>query len=242
MPGREYSEHEYIVGMLTTPTTSGGTTVSGGGGGGGEAPITWSNKYSLDNAPGWWKGMMPSRWTAETEFAAMANALLPYMSAEDQRALGSTLSRLFPDAFSSYSPEQTDYPTPVTAIPETQQTYFQSQQRADEILSALNKMKEASGQDESKFGPGYQYLRHLAQTMKDFGAPTGAKNMSRRQIINLYGALDPLLAETKGEQLGAYGEVARSLTQPFFSAAGLLEVSKDESGKWTFGKANKSWF
>lgn len=224
------------------------------GGGGGEAvagpveatpaavPITWSEKYQLPGSPEYWRGMMPSQWTPETELAAMSNALMPYLSPEDQRALGSNLSRMFPDAFGSYSSEKTQFPQPATSLTPPTSSYFQSAQRATDILSALDKMKEASGQEESKFGPGYQYLRQLASTMKDFGAVAGAQNMSRRQMVNLFGALDPLLAESKGQQLGAYEGLAKSMTQPFFTAAQLLNVGKDESGNWVFGKANKSWF
>lgn len=222
---------------------------SGGGGGGGEGggepaatPITWSSQYELPGAPSWWKGMMPSQWTPETEFAAMVNALIPYMSGEDQRQMGVQLAQLFPDGFGTYSPEQTSYPTPPTSISQETSTYYQSQKRASDILSALDKMKAVSGKDEKALGPGYLYLRTLAQTMKDFGAGTDAKNMSRRQIVDMYGALDPLLAQATSEQLGAYEGVAKALTQPFFSAAKLLDVYKDESGNWVFGKANKSWF
>lgn len=248
-PGQEVNE--IIAAQGVQPQAAPLTADYGGGEGGGytepvepaPVPITWSEKYQLPGSPEFWKGMMPSQWTPETEFAAMSNALMPYLSPEDQRSLGSNLARLFPDAFGNYSPEKAAYPEPqAPGIAPATSTYFQSAQRAADVLSALDKMKEVSGQDESKFGPGYQYLRHLADTMKDFGAPTGAQNMSRRQMVNLFGALDPLLAEGKGQQLGAYEGLAKSLTQPFFTAAQLLNVGKDESGNWVFGKANKSWF
>lgn len=247
-PGQELQELAYAQ-SIQPPAPTVIYYGGGGGGGTGEAgepapvPITWSEKYQLPGSPGFWKGMMPSQWTPETEFAAMANALIPYLSPEDQRSMSSNLSRLFPDAFGNYSPEKTQFPEPqAPGIAPATSTYFQSAQRASDILSALDKMKEVSGQEESKFGPGYQYLRHLATTMKDFGAAPGAQNMSRRQMVNMFGALDPLLAESKGQQLGAYEGVAKSLTQPFFTAAQLLNVGKDESGNWVFGKANKSWF
>jgi hypothetical protein len=163
------------------------------------------------------------------------------MSGEDQRQLGSSLSRLYPDAFGSYSPETTQYGTTPELTPGITH-YFQSKKRAGDILTALDKMKEVSGQDESKLGPGYQYLRQLAKTMQDFGADEDDLRMSRRQIKQLYGALDPLLSETQGEQLGAYNQVARGLAQPFFTAATLMGVQKDSSGNWVFGSPNKSWF
>jgi hypothetical protein len=172
----------------------------------------------------------------------MVNALIPYLSVEDQRSIGSSLSRLFPDAFGSYSPEKTTYPTPPTSIKPEQEFYFQSQQRANDLLTALDKMRAASGKEESKFGPGYQYLRQLATAMRDFGAKPGESQMTRGSLVRFYSAVDPLLSETKGEQLGAYGEIARAITQPFFGANKLVNVFKDESGNWVFGKANTGWF
>lgn len=186
--------------------------------------------------------MLPSQWTPETEFAAMANALMPYLSTEDQQAMGSNLSRLFPDAFGGYSPEKTTYPKPASTISDQAHIYYQSQKRANDLLSALDKMKAASGQEEKKFGPGYQYLRQLASTMKTFGGAEGAHGMSRRQQINLYSALDPLLAEAKGENLSAYGEIARAVTQPFFGGGKLLDVYKNSEGTWVFGNPNTGWF
>jgi len=231
----------YVPPTSTPPTSGGGMPVSSPPTAPATNPLTWSNKYGLPGAPEWWKGMMPSQWTPETEVAAMANALIPYLSAEDQRQMGSTLSRLYPDAFGSYSPEQTKYGTTPDLTTEVSH-YFQSKKRAGDVLSALDKIKEASGQDESKMGPGYQYLRQLAKTMQDFGADEDDYRMSRRQIKSLYGALDPLLSEAKGEKLGAYGEIARGLAQPFFTAAGFMGVKKDASGNWIFGDPNKNWY
>lgn len=205
-------------------------------------PLTWSEKYQLEGSPSWWKGMMPSRLTPETEVASIMNALIPYLSTEDQRQMASSLSRLFPDAFGNYSPEKSDLGTPTPGVTDQQKEYFLSQQRAGNILNAMDKMKEASGKGEKDFGPGYQYVRQLAATMKDFGSAEGYKQPSRRQIIDMYSAFDPLLAEGGGEKLGAYSELARSIAQPFFGAGKLVPVSKTESGDWKFGEVNKSWF
>ena len=230
------------------------TSASGGGTSGGTytgsspapapepEPLTWSDKYQLEGSPSWWKGMMPSRLTPETEVASIMNALIPYLSIEDQRQMASSLSRLFPDAFSNYSPEKSNLGTPTPGVNDQQREYFMSQQRAGNILNAMDKMKEASGKGDKDFGPGYQYVRQLASVMKDFGSAAGYKQPSRRQIIDMYSAFDPLLAEGGGEKLGAYSELARSIAQPFFGAGKLVPVSKTESGDWKFGEVNKSWF
>ena len=205
-------------------------------------PLTWSEKYSLGGAPTWWKGMVASQHTPETEFATIMNTLIPYLSTEDQRQFASSLSRLFPDAFGNYSPEKSDLGTPKGTITPEQEQYFLSQKRAQDILGAMDKMKEATGKSDKDFGPGYEYVRQLAATMKDFGAREGYSQPTRSQAIKLYSAFDPMLAEGKGEKLGAYGEMARSLAQPFFGAGSLIPVSKDQAGNWVFGQNNKKWY
>lgn len=205
-------------------------------------PLTWSETYQLANAPTWWRGMTASQLTPETEFATIMNTLIPYLSTEDQRQFASSLSRLFPDAFGGYSPEKTNLGDPTSTITDEQQKYFLSQKRAQDILGAMDKMKAATGKSDKDFGPGYEYVRQLAATMNDFGAREGYSQPTRAQQIKLYSAFDPMIAETQGEKLGAYGEVARSLAQPFFGAGSLIPVSKDQSGKWTFGETNKKWY
>ena len=220
-----------------TSTTTGGTVTPAA------TNLSWDLDYNLANAPSWWKGMMPSQWTPESEFAAMTNALMPYMTIEDQRQLGSHLSRLFPDAFGAYSPEQTKFGSPRAYLYPEQKYYFLSQDRGRDMLGALTKMQQATGKGEADMGPGYQYLRHLAQTLVQYGnRPGDTKGMSRIQQKQFYSAIDPLLAEAQGEQLGAYGELARSITQPFFSAGSLVNVGKTDNGEWVFGKANTKWY
>lgn len=205
-------------------------------------PLTWSEKYQLEGAPTWWKGMVASQHTPETEFATIMNTLIPYLSTEDQRQFASSLSRLFPDAFGHYSPEKSDLGTPKGMITPEQEQYFLSQKRAQDILGAMDKMKEATGKSDKDFGPGYEYVRQLAATMKDFGAREGYARPTRSQVVKLYSAFDPMLAEGKGEKLGAYGEMARSLAQPFFGAGSLIPVQKDQAGNWIFGENNKKWY
>lgn len=205
-------------------------------------PLTWSETYQLANAPTWWRGMTASQLTPETEFATIMNTLIPYLSTEDQRQFASSLSRLFPDAFGHYSPEKSDLGTPKGMITPEQEQYFLSQKRAQDILGAMDKMKEATGKSDKDFGPGYEYVRQLAATMKDFGAREGYARPTRSQVVKLYSAFDPMLAEGKGEKLGAYGEMARSLAQPFFGAGSLIPVQKDQAGNWIFGENNKKWY
>lgn len=243
----DFGFYNYAMQQQAQNQAQGGGGYSGGGYSGPQEPpapppLTWSEKYQLEGSPSWWKGMMPSQMTPETEFAVIMNTLIPYLSTEDQRQFASNLSRLFPDAFGHYSPEQSDLGTPSVQMTAQQKDYFLSQKRAGDILGAMDKMREASGQDEKKFGPGYQYMRQLAATMKDFGKKEGYNMPTRADIVKMYSAFDPMLSETSGQQLGAYGEVARSLAQPFFGAGKLVNVGRDEQGNWKFTGQNKSWF
>lgn len=226
-----------------------GGGVGGGVGGGMQAPqmpaapapITWSDKYTVPGAPTWWRGLMPSQWTPETEFASIVNSLIPFLSPEDQRQMGSYLSRLFPEGFNIYNPERVQYTFPQEEVTSADRQRFLSAQHAQRTLEALDKVKAASGKEEKDLGPGYKYVRQIAQAMKDFGG-TSEGVQTRRQTRDLFSTLDPLLAESKGEALGAYGEIARAMTQPFFSAGRLVDVARDEQGNWTFGRANRKWF
>ena len=239
-----YGTNKPVYGAPPPPTYSGGSNYQAPSASSAPQPppLTWSETYQLSNAPTWWRGMTASQLTPETEFATIMNTLIPYLSTEDQRQFASSLSRLFPDAFGGYSPEKANLGDPTSTITDEQQKYFLSQKRAQDMLGALDKMKAATGKSDKDFGPGYEYVRQLAATMNDFGAREGYSQPTRAQQIKLYSAFDPMIAETQGEKLGAYGEVARSLAQPFFGAGSLIPVSKDQSGKWTFGETNKKWY
>lgn len=228
------------------PSSDEDQTGGGGGWGGGEAPqpkeITWSQTYSVEGAPEWWKGMTPSEWTPETEFASIVNALIPYLTVEDQRQMASYLARLFPTGFGDYNPEKTSYaPPPPPTTETTDHLKYFSAQRAENALSTLDKLKEAVGKKDDELGAGYSYMRQIIKAFKDFGG-TPENAQTRRQYISMSAALDPLFAESKGEQLSAYGEIARSFARPFISTRPLIKVSKDEQGNWIFGKGNKKWY
>lgn len=224
------------------PEGGGGGSGGSGSGSGEEAPkeITWREAYSYEGAPSWWKGMMPSEWNPETEFAAIVNALIPFLTPEDQRQMGSYLARLFPKGF-SYNPESVEYTPPPPSVETGDRQKYLSSQRAEEALKVLDEVKRLSGKKDEELGPGYSYIRQIVKAFKDFGGtPEGIQ--TRRQVLNLYSTVDPLLAESRGEKLGAYGEIARAIVQPFMASGTLVNVSKDEQGNWVFGKGNKKWY
>ena len=108
-------------------------------------------------------------------------------------------------------------------------------------MEALSNMISAAGKKEKDLGPGYGYLRQIADAMKDYGG-TATEAQTRAQQTQLLGALDPLMAESKGDALSAYGGVARMVEAPFFSAGQLLPVQRLQDGSYLFGKPNPQYY
>lgn len=222
-----------------SPYPGGGGGDGGGGGTGGD--VTWSEGFSLGNAPSWWKGFMPSDMSnPQAGYAAMLNALLPSLSTEDQRIVAGNLARMFPDTFGSYSPEGNQSFAPATQLSTEMIRQFTSKERGQGILDALTKMMQASGKTEKDMGPGYSYLRQIASAMRDFGGASG-ESQTRMQYMNFLGAMDPLLGESKGQELAAFSPIASMLATPFFSAGQLQPVTKTATG-YRFGQANRNLF
>jgi hypothetical protein len=228
-------------GGYSAPEPFGG---GGGGGGGGfsepePVPITWADTYNVEGAPAWWKGRTPSALDPNSEYAMLVNALIPYMSPEDQRMAGSNLAQLFPDAFGGYNLEVTP-PPPTAAVyqpaPKTQRAYF-DQSRAIGALGTLDKVRTIMGKEPKDLGPGYQYLRNIATAHRNYGG-TIPTPQTRAQYQQLMGMLDPLLGQAKNENLAAYGPIAQAFALPFTSSGPLRDTFKDETGRMRFGRPN----
>lgn len=210
------------------------------GGGGGQKKITWEEFDLGTGGPEWWKAMKPSQWTPETEYIALANIMLPHMSPEDQRNVSANIFQMVPEYFGHLDPEMLDIPAPSEPLSSSMRQRFQSARRGGQSLNTLEAMLGATGREREKFGPGYNYLRTLADTIQDFGGGGGLP--TRTQRTQFRGALDPLLAQSQSGPLGAYSGIARALTQPFFSAGILDPITKNRSGQSWFGRANPQWF
>jgi len=180
--------------------------------------------------------------TAESEYMATMNAMLPFLSPEDQRSIASSLSRMDPEFFGAYSPETVPFIPPPDITTDLRRSY-QSSQRAESALSALSNMLAAAGQSPEKGGPGYQYLRQTADVLRDFGGPNSGENITATNIQSMLGALDPLFAEGKGNSaLAAYEPLARMFSQPFFSAGSIYPTSKLPNGRIIMGAPNPRYF
>ena len=129
-------------------------TQKGGGGRGGSSvsvlapapapvppPLTWSEKYTVEGAPDWWKGLVPSQVNSNTSYLGLINNLIPFMSPEDQQTMASSLYRFDPKTFSAYNPETLTIPAPsdlTTGI----RSQFTSTGRGQAVLEAQPWLEE----------------------------------------------------------------------------------------------------
>lgn len=216
------------------------TNEDGGGGPPKPPPLTWANKYTVEGAPSWWRGMVPSRLNAQTEYATILNSLVPYMSPEDQRYTASVLYRLYPAGFGkTYDAERTPMEAPPAKLTTEERREMVSADRANQMLATLSKVRKLGGAKGA--GPGYKFLRQVATAQRDFGAKEG-EGQTRQQYSQMAGALDPLIAETKGEKLSAFSELTRMITQPFYTAGKVTPTSELENGKTVFGESISNYY
>jgi hypothetical protein len=89
---------------------------------------------------------------------------------------------------------------------------------------------DISGKEADDFGPGLSFLRSIADTISSFGLTSGASQLTETQQMQMLAGLDPLLAQTKSDQLSAFGPLARSFANPFFSAGSLTGTAKNTFG------------
>jgi hypothetical protein len=194
----------------------------------------FNESYSVEGAPSWWRGFTPDVWNPESEYMTLVNSVLPFLSPEDQRASAQSLARMYPE-FAGYGADANPgYAPPPTEMGSESVNQFLSASRSQQITDALEKMAAASGRKKEEFGPGYSYFKQLAATLGDYGAKGGGEGITRTNYQQLLGQLDPMLAESGGGQLGAYGSIAKMLTNPFFTAGQL--------GNVIFGQANSKFF
>jgi hypothetical protein len=227
------------------PGGGGGSDNSGGGGGGGggggegspeaaAAIAKFNETYKLEGAPSWWRGFTPDVWNPESEYMTLVNSVLPFLSPEDQRASAQSLARMYPE-FAGYGADANPgYAPPPTEMDSGSVQKYLSAARSQQVTGALEKMAQASGRKKEEFGPGYSYFKQLASTLGEYGAKGNGEGITRTRYQQMLGQLDPMLAESGGGQLGAYGAIAKMLTNPFFTAGQL--------GNVIFGQANSKFF
>jgi len=236
------------MGEVPAPVyTGGGSGGWGGGSGVAIAPTTWSEGYTLEGAPDWWRGLVPSAYDAGSEYIALYNSMIPTLSPEDQRAVGTYLYGAIPEdqrsPFASYNPDTANFAAPPGEMTTALKEKYTSSQRGQSALSALNTLKGVSGV-EGEMGVGYDFLRSLLGVVQDFGGGVPGSNdrQSRQQFTQMQSGLDPLKGQTKTGALGAYSSLASQLSSPFFSAGQTVPRIQNKAGRYVFGKPNAEFY
>ena len=186
---------------------------------------------NIAGAPDWWRALAPDVYNPLSEYQTFSNLLIPFLSPEDQRTAASNLFQSDPEQFSSYNPELLGSVAPPSEITPSLRRQFFSGERATKALGALDRLLEVSGKSAEEFGPGYNFLRGIADAMSDMKLTSGASQLTETQQSQLLSTLDPLLAQTKSKQLSAFGPIARSFVNPFFSAGALTGEVKNRFGQ-----------
>jgi len=214
-----------------------GTTGGGGGGRRGfveELGITANQSptnatfspydHTIAGAPEWWRALAPDIINPVSEYQTLSNLLIPFLSPEDQRTVSTNLFQSDPKQFSFYDPELLEGLTPAREItPQIRHEYFTGD-RANRALQSFDDLLKISGRKPEDFGPGYNYLRGLADTFRDIELTSGATQLTETQQSELFSKLDPLIAQSQqggARELQAYGPISRSFVNPFFSAGAL---------------------
>jgi len=224
---------------------------SGGGGGGAVGVgdnVTWSEGYQVENAPDWWRGLVPSAYTPNSEYVALYNAMIPYMSPEDQRVAGKYLYSVIGsdqvEPWGTYNPEMMDGITPPASITPDITEEFTSSDRVQNALQTLSKLVEVSGRDEKAMGAGYGFLRNILSTIGEYagGSVGSGDRQTRAEYRATQGALDPLLSQAKSGELSPYQAVASQVSSPYFSAGNVVPISKSATGQFRFGNRNPEFY
>jgi hypothetical protein len=189
------------------------------------------------------------------------NAMIPYLSPEDQRNAAAQLYSMDADHWSAYKPEGIQATVPVTeetalaaaregtpAGPVINREYFQSRLRSRDAINLLSQLRDQTvGGNRWKISPGYTLLQQILGASEQFGgggssgkygsyADTGRQ--TRSQQLAMMGALDPLMASAKSPEAGGFGAIAQMLASPFFSQGAVNPTYQGPGGRVLFGRQN----
>ena len=84
----------------------------------------------------------------------------------------------------------------------------------------------------------------IADVLGDWGSEGQHNRMTATEMQAMQAALDPLLAEAKGSgsKVSQFSEIARMITEPFFSAGQLWPKSQGTGGQVVYGAPNPRLF
>jgi hypothetical protein len=188
-PGSFFGNNQEALNQALVDLGYGGTTGQGiiptsNFGGGGAAPTTAvfsEADINISGAPEWWRALIPDVNNPISNYQTLSNLMIPLLSPEDQRTVATNLFQSDPEAFALYDPEALDpAQVPGEITPELRRQFFTGE-RAQDALGAFDQLLATSGKTAEDFGPGYNYLRSIADTIGGFGLTSGANQLCWRQ-------------------------------------------------------------
>jgi hypothetical protein len=157
----------------------------------------------------------------DVAWAVMTNAMIPYLSPEDQARIANQLYTVWGKGFEGYAPSAVtagelamdpDFAFMTgQAMPDT--SYFMGTQRSADAMATLADLlaKEAGG-DINKVGAGYRWLQDMLGGISETGGGS-----TRQQYMEMLSNVDPLLASAKSGELAAYGPLGEALIKPYYT-------------------------
>jgi hypothetical protein len=281
-PAMDYAEQYGLENILGYPQ-AGGIDFFGGQGSGAPAdlppllpPTAPAGGYEMFKwgeggyeaaggaAPDWWQAFLPEKVTPETAYGAMLNAMIPFLSPEDQVRTAHSLYAMFDTEMSHYKPgkipevstvseDQARYLAeqgrPVSGVwgggrereteplSDQMRRYYMSSQRSKDAIRTLSNMREAMVQGNRwKLGPGYKWLQNVLESTGARGA-SGTTAQSRQDYLSMLGSVDPFLSQAGSGELQPFGPLGQMLSKPYFTAGALQPQSQGR-----FGRPNRRMF
>jgi hypothetical protein len=195
------------------PTVPSTTTVNLGLRSGGLTDVPSPETNPAAGVPRWWNSTIYTNPNAEQQFANAANALLPYLSPEDQRNIANYLSSNFKDVYGSYANAALPaIPTNVSGLREQ----YLNPTRVQDALGLLDKVQQASG---GTPGAGYGFLKNALNLMNKY--TTAGSPMTREQYNQFVNGVKEMTTSV-GKDLSAYSNLSQLFNLPNFTAGNLV--------------------
>ncbi len=227
---------------ILTPTPPRLPTTPPSGGGGTYTPSGLLPIQTYTNMPAWYKDLGLTASTNSLSFARLANAMLPFFSAQDQQSVAVFLNAQDPkNIFKDYSgniPSQ----GAETATEETRPRFLSSE-RARAAISYLESLRQKSKLTAEQMGPGYKFIMQALGILQGLGAnaTAGEQNMTRAEYESLQSQLAALNSQAQNDRtLAPYAELATKFINP--TLINELNPTTVVGSSTVYGKASKKLF
>lgn len=188
-------------------------------------------------APDWWRAFVPEEVTPETAYGAMLNAMIPFISPEDQVRVAHSLYTMFDTELSRYKP---GYIPEVSTVTEDQARYLMEQGRpVSGIWEGSQQKRLATGETittrTSELEPlSDQMRRYFMSSQRATDAIQTLSNMREAMVQGNRWKLGPgykwlqnIMGSVAGR--GAGGETAQT-RQQYLSMLGAVDPFLSQAG------------